>query len=131
MAMAKPINEKVFYQGNDVNAALGIAVMGNKVIVSASPNVFVFTDTDGDDKADKKEVLFTGIGRRATRSCACTLLRLARMANCILTLATTANKLKIKTAKPIIDREGNEVADNGKPYRQGMVFRCNPDGSDV
>ena len=52
----------VFYQGNDVNSALGICVLGNKVIVACSPNVFLFTDTDGDDKADKKEVLFTGIG---------------------------------------------------------------------
>ena len=40
----KADKQKVFYQGKDVDAALGIAVMGNKVIVSASPNVFVFTD---------------------------------------------------------------------------------------
>ena len=52
----------VFYQGTDVNAALGIAVLGNKVIVSCSPNVFLFTDTNGDDKADTKEVLFTHVG---------------------------------------------------------------------
>ena len=53
--------ETVFYQGNDINSALGICVLGNRVIVSCSPNIFVFTDTDGDDKADKKEVLFSGI----------------------------------------------------------------------
>ena len=52
---------KVFYQANDVNAALGICVLGNKVIVSCSPKVFILTDTNGDDKADKKEVLFEGI----------------------------------------------------------------------
>jgi putative membrane-bound dehydrogenase-like protein len=51
----------VFYQGPEVNAALGICVLGNKVIVSCSPNVFVFTDTDGDLKADKKEIVFSGI----------------------------------------------------------------------
>ncbi len=43
---------KVFYQGNDVNAALGIAVLGNKVIVSCSPNVFLFSDSDGYDNPD-------------------------------------------------------------------------------
>jgi len=36
-------------------------VLGNKVIVSCSPNVYLFTDTDGDGKADKKEILFSGI----------------------------------------------------------------------
>src|SRR5438876_8721689 len=54
--------ETVFYQDPSINAALGICVLGNKVIVSDSPNVFVLTDTDGDGKADKRELLFTGIG---------------------------------------------------------------------
>src|SRR5712675_2974892 len=53
--------ETVFYQDPSINAALGICVLGNKVIVSDSPNVFVLTDTDGDGKADKRELLFTGI----------------------------------------------------------------------
>src|SRR3954471_25036114 len=52
---------KVFYQDPSVNAALGICVLGNKVIVSCSPNVFILTDTDGDGVADKRELLFTGI----------------------------------------------------------------------
>src|SRR5438105_10553845 len=54
--------ETVFYQDPSVNTALGICVLGNKVIVSDSPHVFVLTDTDGDGKADKRELLFTGIG---------------------------------------------------------------------
>ncbi|HYO21741.1 MAG TPA: PVC-type heme-binding CxxCH protein, partial [Flavisolibacter sp.] len=58
----KADTSKVFYQGNDVNAALGITVLGNKVIVSCSPNVFIFTDENGDDKADKKELLFSQVG---------------------------------------------------------------------
>src|SRR6187402_468087 len=57
----KADKSKVFYQGTDVNAALGICVLGTKVIVSCSPNVFVFTDENGDDVADKKEILFQGI----------------------------------------------------------------------
>src|SRR5437016_8162081 len=54
--------ETVFYQDPSINAALGICVLGNKVIVSSSPNVFVLSDVDGDGKADKRELLFTGIG---------------------------------------------------------------------
>jgi glucose/arabinose dehydrogenase len=53
---------KVFYQGPEINAPLGIWVMGNKAVVSQSPYVWLFTDTNGDDKADTKEVLFKGIG---------------------------------------------------------------------
>jgi len=33
-------------------------------------------------------------------------------------------------SKPVVDQAGNEVIGNGKPYRQGMVFRCNLDGSE-
>src|SRR6266536_3261097 len=54
--------ETVFYQDPSINAALGICVLGNQVIVSVSPNVFVLTDTDGDGRADRRDLLFTGIG---------------------------------------------------------------------
>jgi len=53
--------ETVFYQDPSINAALGICVLGNKVIVSSSPNVFVMTNTNGDCKADKRKLLFTVI----------------------------------------------------------------------
>src|SRR5579862_9709242 len=38
-----------FYQGRDVDSAMGICVLGNKVIVSCSPNILVFT-FDANDK---------------------------------------------------------------------------------
>src|SRR5690606_27954886 len=40
------------------------AVIGNKVIVSCSPSIIVYTDLDGDDHPDKKDVLLTGFGGR-------------------------------------------------------------------
>src|SRR5690349_23388954 len=49
--------QKVFYQDLTINTALGICVLGNKVIVSCSPHVFVLTDTDGDSQADRRELL--------------------------------------------------------------------------
>src|SRR5208282_2758178 len=40
---------KTFYQGRDVDSAMGICVLGNKVIVSCSPNVLVFTFDEATD----------------------------------------------------------------------------------
>ncbi|MCC6407353.1 MAG: DUF1080 domain-containing protein [Planctomycetes bacterium] len=55
-------SSKVFVQDTDLVAPLGIAVLGARVIVSCSPNAIVYTDTDGDDVADSKEILLTGFG---------------------------------------------------------------------
>ncbi len=53
---------KVFVQDKDLTAPLGIAVIGNRVVVSCAPAVIVYTDGNGDDKPDKKEVFLTGFG---------------------------------------------------------------------
>src|SRR3954452_21811164 len=53
----KADSAKVFYEGPEVNAPLGICVLGNKVVISQSPYVWIFYDDNGDDKADRKEVL--------------------------------------------------------------------------
>jgi putative membrane-bound dehydrogenase-like protein len=55
---------KVFVQDKDLVSPLGIAVIGNKVYVSCSPDLVVYTDSDGDDRPDHKEVLLTGFGGR-------------------------------------------------------------------
>lgn len=55
-------SSKVFVQDKDLVAPLGIAVVGNKVFVSCAPTLFVYTDEDGDDVADKKESFLTGFG---------------------------------------------------------------------
>lgn len=52
----------VFVEDEDLLSPVGIAVIGNKVIVSCSPNLIVYTDENGDDKPDKKEILLTGFG---------------------------------------------------------------------
>ncbi|MCB0633315.1 MAG: hypothetical protein KDD15_26450, partial [Lewinella sp.] len=58
----KADNSKVFVQDKDLVAPLGIAVIGNKVLVSCAPNLIVYTDEDGDDRPDKKEIFLTGFG---------------------------------------------------------------------
>lgn len=53
---------KVFVEDKDLVAPMGISVLGNKVFVSCAPNLFVYTDEDGDDLPDKKETFLTGFG---------------------------------------------------------------------
>lgn len=53
---------KLFVQDKDLVSPLGIAVIGNRVFVSCSPNLIVYTDEDGDDRPDRKEILLTGFG---------------------------------------------------------------------
>ncbi|WP_273565492.1 PVC-type heme-binding CxxCH protein [Maribacter halichondriae] len=55
-------SSKVFVQDKDLVAPMGIAVVGNKIFVSCAPNLIVYTDEDGDDTPDKKEVFLTGFG---------------------------------------------------------------------
>lgn len=52
----------VFVQDKDLVSPLGIAVIGKKVYVSCSPHLIVYTDEDGDDVPDGKEILLTGFG---------------------------------------------------------------------
>lgn len=117
----------VFYQGRDIDTALGICVLGNQVIVSVAPNVFVFTDEDGDDKADKKELLFTKTGDPQHDHSAHAFV-FGPDGRLYFNFGNTGHRVCDKDGNPIIDMAGNEVNDSGKPYRQGMVFRCNPDG---
>jgi putative membrane-bound dehydrogenase-like protein len=58
----KADESKIFVQDKDLVSPLGIAVIGNKVYVSCSPNLIVYTDTNADDVPDQKEIFLTGFG---------------------------------------------------------------------
>ncbi|WP_416867850.1 MAG: PVC-type heme-binding CxxCH protein [Imperialibacter sp.] len=126
----KADSRKIFYQGTDINAALGIGVFGNKVIVSCSPNVFIFTDEDGDDVPDKKEVLFTGLGG-VQHDHAIHSFTFGPDGKFYFNFGNAGDQLLDKDGNPIVDMVGNEVNGSGNPYRQGMLFRCDTDGSNM
>lgn len=119
----------VFYQGRDIDSALGICVLGNKVVVTCSPNVFVFTDEDGDLKADKKELLFTKTGDPQHDHSGHAFV-FGPDGKYYWNFGNTGKHVHDKDGKPVVDKFGRTVVDNGKPYIGGMVFRCNPDGSE-
>jgi putative membrane-bound dehydrogenase-like protein len=52
----------VFVQDKDLVSPLGIAIIDNKVYVSCAPHLIVYTDHNGDDVPDEKEIFLTGFG---------------------------------------------------------------------
>ncbi|MBA3846566.1 MAG: DUF1080 domain-containing protein, partial [Planctomycetes bacterium] len=118
----------VFYQGKDIDAALGICVLGDKVIVSRSPHILVFTDADGDDRPEKKEILFAGIGGEQHDHGAHAVV-FGPDGRLYFNVGNNGERLRARDGAELRDRAGNVVDGRGQPYRQGMVFRCELDGS--
>jgi putative membrane-bound dehydrogenase-like protein len=119
----------VFYQGRDIDSALGICVLGNKVIVSCSPNIFVFTDENGDGVADKKEVLFTKAGIPQHDHNAHTFT-FGPDGKLYWNVGNENQGVCDKEGQRVVDLEGHEVNNRGPHYRSGMIFRCNLDGGE-
>ena len=126
----KADNSKVFYQGTDVNAALGISVLGNKVIVSCSPNVLVFTDENGDDVPDKKEILFKGI-QGVDHDHGMHAFIFGPDGRLYFNMGNEGRSLVSARGDTVIDIHGHKVSTNGKPFRDGLVLRSELDGSRV
>ncbi|MEX2594184.1 MAG: PVC-type heme-binding CxxCH protein [Anditalea sp.] len=116
--------ETVFYQGPELNAPLGIWVMGNQAIVSQSPYVWLFTDTDGDDKADKKEIIFQGVdGEQHDHGMHAFVF--GPDGKFYFNFGNEGGQIQDAQGNIIKDVNGKEVSP--KNYKQGLVFRCNPD----
>lgn len=120
----------VFYQGKDIDAALGICVLGNKVIVSRAPDVFCFYDDNGDGKADRKEKIFTGI-HGVQHDHSVHAFSFGPDGKLYFNMGNAGEELHTPDGKLVVDVAGNEVNGAGKPYRQGLVFRCDQDFSHV
>lgn len=119
---------KVFYQGPEINAPLGVCVLGNRVLVSQSPYVWEFYDDNGDDKADRKEVLFQGIGGEQ-HDHGVHSFSFGPDGKLYFNFGNEGKTLKDKFGKTVRDQDGDEIGP-GK-YKMGMVFRCDPDGKNV
>jgi putative membrane-bound dehydrogenase-like protein len=118
---------KTFYQGRDVDSAMGICVLGNKVIVSSSPNVLVFT-FDDNDRILKKDALFTKTGQPQHDHSAHTFV-FGPDGKLYWNFGNTGERVHDKNGKQVLDLAGNAVANQGRPYWDGMAFRCDLDGS--
>jgi putative membrane-bound dehydrogenase-like protein len=121
--------ETVFYQGTDIDSPHGVCVLGNQVIVSAGDKVQIFTDKDGDDRADDKRTLFSGISG-SQHDHGIHAFMFGPDGKLYFNFGNAGKQIKDAAGKPIVDMAGHVVNDQRKPYQEGMVFRCNLDGSD-
>lgn len=121
-------SNKVFYQGPELNSPLGIAILGNKVYVSQSPYIWIFTDENGDDKADRKEILFQGI-QGIQHDHGAHAIVFGPDGKLYFTLGNEGKTLFDKNNKPVKTIDGFEI--NEKNFKQGLTLRCDLDGSNV
>ena len=122
--------ETVFYQGRDIDSAHGVCVLGNRVIVSAGDSVFSFYDDNGDSKADRKEVLFTGI-KGTQHDHGIHSFQFGPDGRLYFNFGNAGEELHNPDGSIVVDVAGNEVRAVRKPYQEGMAFRCELDGSKV
>lgn len=121
---------KVFYQGRDIDSALGLCVLGNRVLVSAAPHVLEFIDENGDDVPDRKNQILTKTGQPQHDHSVHSFV-FGPDGKLYFNFGNTGHQLCDSAGNPILDRWGRKINDSGNPYRQGMVFRCNEDLSDM
>ena len=135
---------KVFVTDPDLVSPLGIAVIGNKVIVSCSPNLVVYTDENGDDKPDKKEVMLTGFGGLDHDHALHAVVAgpdgkyYFNTGNAGPHVVTDRDGWTLRSGSLYVGgtpyskaNHGNQVSDDGRVWVGGMALRINPDGSNL
>ncbi|MFP6691663.1 MAG: PVC-type heme-binding CxxCH protein, partial [Pirellulales bacterium] len=107
---------------------------GNKVIVSAPDRILLLTDTDADDQADQKQILFTGkvlhpvVGQHDHAIHAVMFGPDGRL---YFNFGNFNAELRREDGSLVKDVFGNPVNNSRRPYQEGMVIRCELDGSRV
>jgi len=132
----------VFVEDEELISPLGISVVGNNVIVSCSPSVIVYTDLDGDDKPDRKEIFLTGFGGKDHDHGLHTgvsgpdgkLYFITGNAGPHIVTDKSGRTLRagsVYTGGSPYNTENipEQKSDDGKIWTGGLAFRINPDGT--
>ena len=133
---------KVFVEDKDLVSPLGIAIIGNKVIISCSPSIIVYTDMDGDDKPDSKEIFLTGFGGMDHDHSLHAIVAGPDGQWYFNTGNAGPHMVKDKTGWTLrsgsiytggspynVKNQGNMKSDDGKVWVGGLALRINPDGT--
>lgn len=146
-----------FVQEKFLRSPMGVAVLGNKVVVSMAPDLIVYTDVDGDaifdaSKGDTREVLLTGFNGR-NHDHALHSITVGpdgkwyfSVGNCgayftdrdgkTWRIGASSQNIEWWPKDPdLADRDpksfGGQPSDDGNVYIGGFIARMNPDGTDV
>ncbi|MBS1608138.1 MAG: c-type cytochrome, partial [Bacteroidetes bacterium] len=138
----KADSSKLFVQDTSLVSPLGIAVIGNKVYVSCAPNLIVYTDENGDDKPDKKEIFLTGFGGKDHDHSLHALIGGPDGNFYFNTGNAGPHIVKDKTGWTLrsgsiytggtpynLKNEGNMKSDDGKVWVGGLALSIKPDGT--
>ncbi|GAB4042563.1 hypothetical protein GCM10028774_55180 [Spirosoma jeollabukense] len=138
----KADNSKVFVTDPDLVSPLGIAVIGNKVIVSCAPNLVVYTDENGDDKPDKKEIMLSGFGGLDHDHSLHALVAgpdgnyYFNTGNAGPHIVSDKDGWTLRSGSLYVGgtpynkiNHGNQVSDDGRIWTGGLALRIRPDGS--
>lgn len=134
----------VYVQDPDLVSPLGIAVIGNKVYVSCSPNLIVYTDENGDDTPDHKEVLLTGFGGTDHDHSLHAMVG-GPDGNLYFTTGNAGpHRVSDKNGWTLrsgsiytggspynMKNEGNLISDDGRVWVGGLTLRINPTGREM
>jgi putative membrane-bound dehydrogenase-like protein len=131
----------VFVQDRDLVAPLGIAVFGSRVVVSCSPDIFIYHDDDGDLVADRREVLLTGFGGRDHDHGVHSVTEgpdggwLLAVGNAGPHLVTDSDGWRLRSGSlyngggpTTVDNRPGLVSDDGQVWVGGLVLGLRPDG---
>ncbi len=135
-------SSKVFVQDQDLVAPLGVAVIGHQVIVSCSPNLIVYTDEDGDDHPDRKEIFLTGFGGKDHDHGLHSLVAGAdgrwyfnagdagpHIVTDHAGWTLRAGSIYNGGSPYVTNDRPNMVSDDGRVWTGGLALRMNPDGT--
>ncbi|MEM6342247.1 MAG: PVC-type heme-binding CxxCH protein [Bacteroidota bacterium] len=127
----KADKQTVFYQGRDIDAALGIAVIDDKVIVSCSPNVWVFTDADGDDVPEQKKAMFTGI-QGVQDDHGIHAFVFGPDGRLYFNHGNAGKSIKGPAGEDLYDKASGQILDvEQSNFQQGMIYRTELEGREV
>jgi putative membrane-bound dehydrogenase-like protein len=138
----KADSSKLFVQDTSLVSPLGIAVIGNKVYVSCAPNIIVYTDENGDDIPDKKEIFLTGFGGKDHDHSLHAMIAGAdgnfyfNTGNAGPHIVTDKSGWTLRSGSIYtggtpynLKNEGNMKSDDGKVWVGGLALSVKPDGT--
>lgn len=116
----------VFFEHPGMKAPMGLLLGENCVFLAQAPYLLRLFDTNHDDRADRVDTLFSGFGQRDHGIHAPFWGPDGKL---YFSMGNHGGEVRDKKGKVIKDEAGNPINGKGNPYRNGLIIRCNPDGS--